>query len=196
MFPPCWGSGSPCLEHCPGAQLGPRASRDPCHPHPISRARPLEHAPLAQAARGPKHSHTARPGEALWARHLPILWPGPRAGGPGGRGGAGGTAGPRAGPAPPEAAARGSGTGTGRAGAVEGPTDRWTDRWGDDRQREDTWTNGRTDRERRMEEGGGGAGEPVDPLGGQVQPPLAATVVGGTALGWGLTSFKRSMSLR
>lgn len=36
----------------------------------------------------------------------------------------------------------------------------------------------------------------MDPLGGQVRPPLAATVVGGTTLGWGLTSFKRSMSLR
>ena len=56
-------------------------------------------------------------------------------------------------------------------------------------------THGRTDGQREKDGGGGGgAGKPVDPL-AKSGPPLAA-IVGGTAVGWGLTSFKRSMSLR
>lgn len=142
-------------------------------------------------APGPQHSHAAHPGEDPRARHLPVLWPGPRAGGPGGRGGAGGTAGPRAGPAPPAAAARGSGTGTGRAGAVKGPTDRWTDRWGDDRQREDAQTtdNGRTDRREGWRRGGRGW-RALGPLVPGLAPRWPPWGQGGLPLGRGSHLFQ------
>lgn len=163
---PAWHQARP-----PPGPLGAPPAPSPCHPDPL-RMRP---------STGDAHPAGPRP------CHLPVLWPGPRAAGPGGRGGAGGTAGPRAGPAPPAAAARGSGTGTGRAGAVEGPTDRWTDRW-TGRERTHGWTDARTDREeRRMEEGRERPGAP-GPL-GQVRPRWLPPE-------GGLTSFRRSMSLR
>lgn len=124
--------------------------------------------------------------------HLPVLWPGPRAGNPGGTGGAGATAGPRAGPAPPAAAARGSGSGTGVTGAVEGPTGQVDGRVGEgnDGQREDTRTDG------QKGEKDGGAGEGLESP-GPFQGPIPR---GPGCWPWGagqaLTSFRRSMSLR
>lgn len=145
---------------CPGIALGPGHLGGPSSAYTGD---PFAHAPYARRAPPAAQPRCPHRGEAC---HLPVLWPRPRAGNPGGTGGVGGTAGPRAGPVPPAAAARGSGSGTGVAGAVEGPTGQ-VDRQmgeGNDGQREDV----RTDGQKGEKNGGGegGAGEPWTPCTG------------------------------